>query len=116
MQKIKRVAKEIVKPTKRPEGPIDYFVYKGVFGIYFATNGRTLACWIKPCKKLCDDGNEVNLPGYWKDVHSTQKVTMDGEFVQLTADEALATFDRQLLRKKMQTDANANDLHLFLRN
>lgn len=88
IEKIKRVAKEIVKPTKRPEGPIDYFVYKGVFGVYFATNGRTLACWIKPCKKLCDDGNEVNLPGYWKDVHSTQKVTMDGEFVQLTADEA----------------------------
>ena len=88
IEKIKRVAKEIVKPTKRPEGPIDYFVYKGVFGIYFATNGRTLACWIKPCKKLCGDGNEVNLPGYWKDVHSTQKVTMEGEFVQLTADEA----------------------------
>ena len=37
IEKIKRVAKEIVKPTKRPEGPIDYFVYKGVFGIYFAT-------------------------------------------------------------------------------
>ena len=107
IEKIKRVAKEIVKPTKRPEGPIDYFVYKGVFGIYFATNGRTLACWIKPCKKLCDDGNEVNLPGYWKDVHSTQKVTMDG---------GLATFDRQLLRKKMQTDANANVCIFFLRN
>lgn len=37
IEKIKRVAKEIVKPTKRPEGPIDYFVYKGVFGILLQT-------------------------------------------------------------------------------
>lgn len=87
-EKIKRTAKEIVKPMKKPEGPVDYFVYKGEYGIYFATNGKTRACWIKPCKKLCDDGNEITLPGYWKDVDSAKKVTMEGALVPITTDEA----------------------------
>ena len=87
IEKIKRVAKEIVKPTKRPEGPIDYFVYKGVFGIYFATNGRTLACWIKPCT-LCIGAEKKILPGFWKDVNSNKKVEMDGTtLVKMSNDE-----------------------------
>lgn len=107
MKKLKELQKKLLSQQKARRS-IDYFVYKGVFGIYFATNGRTLACWIKPCKKLCDDGNEVNLPGYWKDVHSTPKGDYGWRVCSVNCRRGLATFDRQLLRKKMQTDANAN--------
>ena len=80
-------AQKITNMAKKPEGPKDFFVYKGEFGIYFATNGRVKACWIKPCT-LCIDDEKKILPGFWKDVNSNKKVEMDGTtLVKMSNDE-----------------------------
>ena len=86
MKDLKRSAKEFIEKTRKPEGPKDYFVYKGDFGIYFATNGKVKVCWIKPCTMHTKYGDK-KLPGFWKDVNSTRKVDMDGNLVPMNYEE-----------------------------
>ena len=82
---IKNTARKVATIPRPPEGPEGYFVYRdGKNKLFFAVNGKVKACWIPP--KKAEDGKK---PGFWKEVNSLRKVTLDGEPVPLTEGEKM---------------------------
>ena len=75
----------IAKIPHPPVAPEGFFIYRdGKTKIFFAVNGKVKACWI-PAKKT----EKGEMAGYWKEVNSLQKVTMEGEVVPLTDGEKM---------------------------
>ena len=51
-----------------PEGPKGFMVYRGIYGIPFATNGKLRVSWI-PSSTLPKEMGGKEMPGYWADVN-----------------------------------------------
>ena len=65
-----------------PEGPKGFMVYRGIYGIPFATS------WI-PSSTLPKEMGGKEMPGYWADVNGNNKVNMNGDVVPATLEERL---------------------------
>ena len=71
-----------------PEGPKGFIVYRGIYGIPFATNGKLRASWIPPSTLPKEMGSK-EMPGYWADLNANSKVNMNGDVVPATLEERL---------------------------
>lgn len=71
-----------------PEGPKGFLVYRGIYGIPFTTNGKVSGSWIPPSTLPKEMGNK-EMPGYWADVNSNNKLNMNGDVVPATLEERL---------------------------